>query len=64
MLDLDPSGYLVIGICAFIIGAAKTGIPGIGILPPLLMVYVLPAQESTGMLLGILILGDLFAASK
>ena len=62
MLDLEPSGYFVVAFCAFIIGAAKTGIPGIGILPPLLMVYVLPAQESTGALLGILILGDLFAA--
>lgn len=62
MLDLDLLGYLVIGLCALIIGAAKTGIPGIGILPPLLMAQVLPAQESTGALLGILILGDLFAA--
>jgi uncharacterized membrane protein YfcA len=62
MLDLQLPGYLIVGLCAFIIGAAKTGIPGIGILPPLLMVYVLPAQESTGALLGILILGDLFAA--
>ncbi len=62
MLDLDPLGYVVVGLCAFIIGAAKTGIPGIGILPALLMAQVLPAQKSTGALLGILILGDLFAA--
>ncbi|MBN1361412.1 MAG: sulfite exporter TauE/SafE family protein [Sedimentisphaerales bacterium] len=62
MLDLTPTGYFVVGLCAFIIGAAKTGIPGIGILPPVLMALVIPAQESTGALLGILILGDLFAA--
>jgi uncharacterized protein len=62
MLDLDPFGYFVVGLSAFIIGAAKTGIPGIGILPTLLMAQVLPAQKSTGALLGILILGDLFAA--
>ncbi len=62
MVNLDPLGYFVVGLCAFIIGAAKTGIPGIGILPPLLMVHAFPAQESTGALLGILILGDLFAA--
>jgi uncharacterized membrane protein YfcA len=62
MLDLDPLGYFVVGLSAFIIGAAKTGIPGIGILPTLLMAQVLPAQQSTGALLGILILGDLFGA--
>ena len=62
MLDLDAIGWLVVGLCAFIVGMAKTGVPGLGILPSLLMVYVLPAQQSVGTLLGILILGDLFAA--
>jgi uncharacterized protein len=62
MPELEPVAWLVIGLCAFLVGAAKTGIPGIGILPALLMAQVLPAQESTGMLLGILILGDLFGA--
>jgi len=62
MLDLDLTGWLVIGLSAFIVGVSKTGIPGLGILPSLLMVYVLPAQQSVGTLLGILILGDLFAA--
>jgi uncharacterized membrane protein YfcA len=40
----------------------KTGIPGIGILVVPLMATVVPARESVGMLLGILILADLFAA--
>ena len=62
MLDLDLTGWLAIGLSAFIVGVSKTGIPGLGILPSLLMVYVLPAQQSVGTLLGILILGDLFAA--
>jgi len=62
MLDLDLTGWLVIGLSAFIVGVSKTGIPGLGILPALLMAYVLPAQQSVGTLLGILILGDLFAA--
>lgn len=63
MPELEPVAWIVIGLCAFIVGAAKTGIPGIGILPALLMAQVLPAQESTGMLLGLLILGDLFAVT-
>jgi uncharacterized membrane protein YfcA len=43
------------------VGIAKTGIPGIGILVVPLMAMVLPARKSTGILLGILILADLFA---
>ncbi len=63
MPDLEPIAWIAVGLCAFIVGAAKTGIPGVGILPALLMAQVLPAQESTGMLLGILILGDVFAVT-
>lgn len=62
MPDLEPIAWFVVGLSAFVVGLSKTGIPGVGILPALLMAQVLPTQESTGMLLGILILGDLFAA--
>ena len=62
MPELEPTGWFVVGLCAFLVGASKTGIPGIGILPALLMAQVLPARQSTGVLLGILILGDLFGA--
>lgn len=61
MLDLDLFGYFVVGLCAFMIGVSKTGIPGLGILVVPLMATVVPARSSTGVLLGILILGDLFA---
>lgn len=43
------------------IGIAKTGIPGLGILVVPLMALVLPTRQSTGILLGILILADVFA---
>ncbi len=52
----------MVGFCAFVVGVSKTGIPGLGILHVPLMAMVLPARESTGILLGMLILGDLFAA--
>ena len=44
---------------------SKTGLPGLGILPMPLMAMVLcqHTRESTGILLGMLILGDLFAAT-
>lgn len=43
------------------VGTTKTGMPGLGILIVPLMALVLPARQSTGILLGILILADLFA---
>jgi uncharacterized membrane protein YfcA len=43
------------------VGTTKTGMPGLGILIVPLMALVLPTRQSTGILLGILILADLFA---
>jgi len=62
MFDLSATGWLVVGLCGFLVGVSKTGLPGLGILIVPLMAMVLPARESTGILLGMLILGDLFAA--
>jgi len=61
MLELDMTGWIVVALCAFLVGITKTGIPGIGILVVPLMAGVLPARSSVGVLLGILILADLFA---
>ena len=62
MLDLDFVGWVVVSLCAIMVGITKTGIPGFGILVVPLMASVLPARSSVGVLLGILILADLFAA--
>ncbi|MFQ6035492.1 MAG: sulfite exporter TauE/SafE family protein [Sedimentisphaerales bacterium] len=62
MFDLDLIGWIVIALCAVMVGIAKTGIPGVGILVVPLMASVLPTRSSVGVLLGILILADLFAA--
>ena len=62
MLDLSPVGWVVVALCAVMVGITKTGIPGLGILVVPLMAGVLPARSSVGVLLGILILADLFAA--
>jgi uncharacterized membrane protein YfcA len=63
VFDLSPIGWVVVGLCAFLAGVSKTGLPGLGILHVPLMAMVLPARQSTGVLLGMLILGDLFAAT-
>jgi uncharacterized membrane protein YfcA len=60
-LDLDLFGWVVVAVCAVMVGTTKTGMPGLGILIVPLMVLVLPTRQSTGILLGILILADLFA---
>jgi len=52
----------ILGLCAaLIVGLAKTGIPGVGILAAPLMVMVFPAKQSVGALLPMLILADVFA---
>jgi uncharacterized membrane protein YfcA len=58
-LDIDLTGWIVIALCAMMVGIAKTGVPGLGILPVPLMALVV--DKSPGILLGILILADLFA---
>jgi uncharacterized membrane protein YfcA len=65
VFDLDVIGWFLIGVCAVLVGVSKTGIPGLGILVVPLMAMAFPehTRESTGILLGMLILGDLFAAS-
>ncbi len=60
-MDLDSIGWFVVALCAVLVGISKTGIPGVGVLIVPLMALVLPARKSTGLLLGILILADMFA---
>ena len=61
MPDINIAGLVVVALCAIMVGVSKTGIPGFGILVVPLMATVLPVRASTGVLLGILILADLFA---
>jgi uncharacterized membrane protein YfcA len=60
-LDLNLFGWIVVALCALMVGATKTGIPGLGILVVPLMALAMPTDKSVGTLLGILILADLFA---
>jgi uncharacterized protein len=54
----------IIGVaCALMVGLSKTGLPGLGILFVPLFAMVLPARLSTGAMLPLLIVGDIFAVS-
>jgi len=48
-------------LCALFTGVSKSGIPGLGILSVTLMATSIPARASTGILLPMLILADIFA---
>lgn len=61
MPALDALHWTLAGFCSFLVGLTKTGIPGLGILIVPLFAEVLPARASTGALLPLLILGDVFA---
>ncbi|MDD5198855.1 MAG: sulfite exporter TauE/SafE family protein [Terrimicrobiaceae bacterium] len=53
--------WLLCAAAALCIGMAKTGFGGISAVALVLMALVMPARESTGVLLTILIVGDIYA---
>ena len=62
MPNLAPWQWFLGAFCAFMIGVAKTGMPGVGILViPLMVVTVGDTKHSAGWLLPILCTADLFA---
>src|SRR4030095_8564427 len=62
MPDLAFWQWAVGGFCAFMVGVAKTGVPGLGIFViPVMVLTVGDAKQSAGWLLPILCMADLFA---
>ena len=59
--DFTSQQVLVIAICAFLVGVSKTGVPGCGILNVPLMALAFSAKMSTGLLLPLLAMADVFA---
>ncbi|MCM8784921.1 MAG: sulfite exporter TauE/SafE family protein [Candidatus Omnitrophica bacterium] len=55
--------FFLLEVYAFLIGVSKTGIPGVGILAIPLTAMILPAKASTGIILPLLIIGDIFAVT-
>ena len=63
MEHLTWEGWTVLAAAALLIGISKTGIPGLGILAILVTAAVIPAKKSTGLILPMLIVGDIFAVA-
>jgi uncharacterized membrane protein YfcA len=61
MPDLALWQWLVLVVAAVLVGYAKTGINGVGSIAVVLFAAVLPARDSTGALLPLLIAADLIA---
>lgn len=58
---LTPAQWAIGIIAALIIGASKTGIPGIGVLAVVLLPFIFPARETIGMAVPMLLFADCFA---
>lgn len=60
---LTAGQWAVLALAAFFLGLSKTGLPGAGILAIPFIAAVVPAKASTGLVLPMLIVGDLFAVA-
>jgi hypothetical protein len=60
---MNIGGILAVSGASFITGFSKSGMPGIGILIPILAAMAMPARVSTGFILPVLIEGDCIAVA-
>lgn len=60
MPDLGVLGWAALAVAALVIGMSKTALPGAGTVAVALFAAVLPAKQSTGTILLLLILADVF----
>jgi hypothetical protein len=63
VLDLTWWAWLALGVAAVSVGLSKTAVPGAGTVSVAIFAAVLPAKQSTGVLLPLLIVADLFAVT-
>jgi uncharacterized protein len=61
LMAIPVWGWLVLGLCALLIGFSKTAIGGMGLIAVVLAAVVLPTKDSTAVVLVMLLVGDLVA---
>ncbi|SFR57297.1 sulfite exporter TauE/SafE family protein [Microbacterium azadirachtae] len=61
MIDLAPWAWILLAIAGTVVGLSKTALPGANTVSVAIFAALLPARTSTGALLLLLIVGDLFA---
>src|SRR6185369_6619185 len=62
-MNLEPWQWALLAAGAFFSGLAKTGIAGLGVLSVALFANALPARDSTGALLPLLICADVIGVA-
>ena len=61
MPDLGPTAFALLAVAALLVGFAKTAVGGVAAISVAVFAAVLPARESTGVLLPLLLVGDVVA---
>lgn len=61
MPELSSTAWLIAALVALIVGVSKTALPGMGIVVVPMLAMVLPARQSVGALLPLLIAADIVA---
>lgn len=61
MIDLAPWAWILLATAGVVVGLSKTALPGANTVAVAIFAALLPARTSTGALLLLLIVGDLFA---
>ena len=59
--SLSTINWILIVICALLIGMSKTGVPGVSMIVVPTLALIFGGKQSTGVLLPILIFADVFA---
>jgi hypothetical protein len=62
-MDLSLSMWLLSALCAIMIGMAKTGVSGLGTFVVPLMAYIFGGMPSSGLVLPMLIMADVFGVA-
>ena len=64
MTQLEPWQWVIAIVSSFLVGVSKTGIAGLGLLSVVLFAQIMPAKQATGIVLPLLIFGDLIAGAS
>ncbi|HXA79896.1 MAG TPA: sulfite exporter TauE/SafE family protein [Opitutaceae bacterium] len=63
-MTLEPWQWALAIFAAFLVGVSKTGIAGLGMLFVVIFTQIMPAKQATGLVLPLLIFGDIIAVAS
>lgn len=63
LMILEPWQWALASTAALLVGVSKTGIGGLGMLSVVMFAQIMPAKQATGIVLPLLIVGDLMAVA-